>query len=160
MWVLTVRAFPVAAQEDLPAGKGKVTLESTCTECHGLDQALTRLRTERQWRDIATRMRSKGATMTDDELNTLVEYLSLNFGSVETEETKARGKGETGQAVNINKAAAREIEAALKLRAADAAAIVRYREANGPFKEWRDLIKVEGIDTARLGRAKDRIRFQ
>src|SRR5689334_2862175 len=66
---------PAPAQDDLPAGKGKEILENTCTECHGLDKVLSQLRTKRQWREIAVRMRSKGATMSDDELKTLVEYL-------------------------------------------------------------------------------------
>ena len=81
--LLTGWASLLAAQDDLPDGKGKETLENTCTECHGLDKVLAKLRTERQWRDIAVQMRSKGATMTDDELKTLVEYLSQNFGAVE-----------------------------------------------------------------------------
>src|SRR5438876_12148179 len=28
--------LPLAAQDDLPNGKGKETLENTCSECHGL----------------------------------------------------------------------------------------------------------------------------
>jgi competence protein ComEA len=123
-----------------------VTLENTCTECHGLDKVLSQLRTEGQWREMAVRMRSKGATMSDDELNALVEYLSQNFGAVETK-------------VNINKASAREIELVTGLRAADSAAIVRYRGAKGPFKGWRDLTKVAGIDKSRLEAARDRITF-
>jgi sugar lactone lactonase YvrE len=75
-------ALTACAQDDLPAGKGRETLESTCTECHGLDRVVAQLRTTDQWRSIATRMRAKGATMTDDELNTLVEYLSQNLGAV------------------------------------------------------------------------------
>src|ERR1051325_6731855 len=79
----------LAAQEKLPEGKGKETLENTCTECHGLDKALSRLRTLPRWRSIALEMRSKGATMSDTELNTLVDYLFLNFGTdVETEPKK------------------------------------------------------------------------
>ena len=84
--------------------------------------------------------------MSDDELNALVEYLRQNFGAVETK-------------VNINKASAREIELVTGLRAADSAAIVRYRGAKGRCKGWRDLGKVEGIDKSRLEAAKDRITF-
>jgi competence ComEA-like helix-hairpin-helix protein len=151
--MMTGLSMGLFAQDDLPAGKGKVILENTCTECHGLDKALNALRTERQWRDVAVRMRSKGATMTDDELKTLVEYLAQNFGAAE-ESSKPEGK------VNINQATAREMESSLQLRSADTAAIVRYREVNGPFREWRDLTKVEGIDRARLEAVKDRIVFR
>ena len=143
VWLAT-SAFPLSAQEDLPAGKGKEILENTCTECHGLDRVLSRLRTERQWRSVAVQMRAKGATMSDDELKTLVEYLSQNFGAVE---------------VDMNKASAKEIETVLELRPAEARAIVRYREANGPFREWRDVAKVNGVDKAKIEAVKDRMTF-
>ena len=87
--------------------------------------------------------------MSDDELKTLVEYLSQNFGAVEKD-----GR------ININQASAREMEAALELRPRDCAAIVRYREKNGPFTEWRDLAKVAGIDKSKLEAVKDRIAFR
>jgi competence ComEA-like helix-hairpin-helix protein len=137
---------PLRAQDDLPEGKGRETIENTCNECHGTDRILTKLRSTAEWRSIATSMRAKGATMSDDELNTLVDYLSQNFGLVEDK-------------VNVNKASAKELESALKLPAAEAQAIVRHREANGAFKEWRDLLKVKGVDRARIEAVKDRLDF-
>jgi competence ComEA-like helix-hairpin-helix protein len=142
MLTLVLALAAVIAQDDLPPGKGKETLENTCTECHGLDRVLSRLRTTVQWRDVAGRMRSKGATMTDDEMATLVEYLAQNFG-----------------AVNVNQAGAAELEKELGLSREVAGAVVRYREAKGPFKEWRDLLKVEGVDRARIEAVKDRLVF-
>ena len=59
IWMLAGFCRILAAQDDLPDGKGKVTLENTCTECHGLDKVLSQLRTEGQWREVAVRMRSK-----------------------------------------------------------------------------------------------------
>src|SRR5947208_850650 len=131
----TTCALSLSAQDDLPEGKGKETLQNTCTECHGLDKVLGQLRSERQWRAIAVRMRSKGATMSDDELKTLVEYLSQNFGAVEEGEPKSASATKRSGKVNVNKASAKEIETVLELRPAEAEAIVRYREANGPFRE-------------------------
>ena len=120
--LLTGMSIPAAAQDDLPAGKGKEILENTCTECHGLDKVLSQLRTERQWRDIAVRMRSKGATMSDDELKTLVAYLAQNFGAVEKD-----GR------ININQASAREMEAALELRPRDCAGHCPVSREEGPL---------------------------
>lgn len=150
--LLTCSGIPLLAQDDLPPGKGKEILENTCSECHGMDKVLGQLRSEPQWREIAVRMRSKGATMSDDELKTLVEYLAQNFGAVD-----AGSKG--GTKVDINQASGREMETSLSLRPADAAAIVRHRKANGPFRDWRDLSKVRGIDRSRLEAVKDRIVF-
>jgi competence ComEA-like helix-hairpin-helix protein len=142
MLTLVLALAAAMVQDTLPPGKGKETLENTCTECHGLDSVFDRLRTAVQWRDIATKMRRKGATMTDDELNTLVEYLAQNFG-----------------AVNVNQAGAPELEKELGLSRDVAAAVVRYREAKGPFREWRELLKVDGVDRARLEALKDRLVF-
>ena len=137
--------LPLAAQDDLPEGKGKETLENTCSECHGLDKVLSALRSRERWRTIAIEMRSKGATMSDSELDTLVEYLFQYFGTVEK--------------INVNKATAKELETALQLTVREAAAVVRYREAKGLFKEWRDLTKVDGIDKAKIEMKKDLLTF-
>ena len=145
--------LPLAAQDDLPDGKGKETLENTCTECHGLDRALNARRTLERWRTIAVEMRSKGATMTDGELNTLVEYLYQNFGT--DEEPKAKPE----QKINVNTASAKELATALQFTASEAAAVVRYRQAKGPFRQWRDLTKVGGVDKARIEANKDRFSF-
>jgi competence ComEA-like helix-hairpin-helix protein len=143
------------AQDDLPEGKGRVTLENTCSECHGLDRILTKLRPTAEWRSIVAEMRLKGATMSDDEFKTLVEYLAENFGEPERKAEADRKP----QKVNVNRATGGELESALGLRASDAAAIVRHRESKGPFREWRDLLKVDGVDKARIEAVKDRLAF-
>ena len=59
----------------------------------------------------------------------------------------------------MNKASAKEIETVLELRPAEAEAIVRYREANGRFREWSDLAKADGIEKLRIEAVKGRIKF-
>ncbi len=50
------------------------------------------------------------------------------------------------QAVDINTASAEQLDKALKgIGPAKAAAIVKYRETNGPFQSVDDLTKVPGI---------------
>jgi competence ComEA-like helix-hairpin-helix protein len=38
-------------------------------------------------------------------------------------------------------------------------AIVTYREANGSFKEWRDLLKVPGLDAKKVEAKKEMMAF-
>ena len=147
--------LPLAAQDDLPDGKGKETLENTCAECHGLDKVLSALRSRERWRTIAIEMRSKGATMSDSELDTLVEYLYQYFGTVESAAPKTRPV----EKINVNKAAAKELESVLQLTVGEAAAVVRYRETKGLFKEWRDLTKVHGVDKAKIEAKRDQLTF-
>jgi competence protein ComEA len=139
----------VNGQERLPAGEGKETLENTCAECHGVDKIVSQTRTKQAWRKIITSMRGRGASMTDSEASNLVEYLFEYFGEDAPESAK----------VNVNKATAKEIEAALELSLKDAVAIVRYRETKGTFKDWKDLTKVGGIDKSRIEAQKDRLSF-
>ena len=146
--------LPLAAQDDLPDGKGKETLENTCTECHGLDRVLDALRTRERWRTIAVEMRSKGATMTDDELNTLVEYLFQNFGADES-----RAQTQTGTEDQREQGHREGTRNRASVHASEAAAVVRYREAKGPFRQWRDLTKVEGVEKAKIEANKDRFSF-
>ena len=59
------------------------------------------------------------------------------------------------QAVDINTATAEQLEKSLKgIGPAKAAAIVKYREANGPFKSVDDLAKVPGIKGKTLDKIK------
>ena len=55
--------------------------------------------------------------------------------------------------------AARELAAVMQLTLSEADAIVRFRERNGPFKEWRDLTKVEGVDKSKIEARKDQLTF-
>ena len=155
--IVLALCLPVAAQDDLPEGKGKETLENTCTECHGLDKILSQFRSRERWRAIAVAMRSKGATMSDAELNALVDYLFQHFGTVETSEAKPEARER--EKINVNKAAAKELADVLQLTPDEAAAVVRFREANGPFKEWRDLTRVDGVDKAKIEARKDQLTF-
>jgi competence ComEA-like helix-hairpin-helix protein len=153
-------ALPLVAQDDLPAGKGKETLENTCTECHGLDKVLSALRSRERWRTIAAEMRSKGATMSDAEMDTLVEYLSQYFGTVENAPQKSKTIDKiTIDKINVNRATAKELETVLQLTPGEAAAVVRYREAKGPFKAWRDLTRVRGLDKAKIAAKRDQLSF-
>ena len=52
--------------------------------------------------------------------------------------------------LNVNKATAIEFESRLSLKRSEAAAVIQYREKNGPFKSIADLKKVPGIDPAKI----------
>ncbi|MGH8551298.1 MAG: ComEA family DNA-binding protein [Methylococcales bacterium] len=60
--------------------------------------------------------------------------------------------------VNINKAGAAEIAKALNgIGMSKAEAIIKDREANGPFKSVDDLVRVKGVGPATLSQNKDLI---
>jgi competence ComEA-like helix-hairpin-helix protein len=135
----------VASGQTLPDGAGKAVTEKMCMPCHGLENVVKARLTKDRWAKEVDDMVARGATGTDDEIEQVINYLAANFGPP----TK----------VNVNTAATASLAAALGLPAGDAAAIVSYRNANGKFKDLKDLAKVPGIDAKKIEGAKDRIEF-
>jgi competence protein ComEA len=136
-----------AAAQTLPDGPGKVVVEKMCTPCHGLENVVRARMTKERWGSIVDDMVSRGASGTDEEIDQVINYLAANFSKSDAKK------------VNINKANAAELTAALEISAADAAAIVSYRTDKGDFKELKDVTKVPGVDTKKIEAAKDRLEF-
>ena len=59
--------------------------------------------------------------------------------------------------ININTATVEELTRLKRIGPKYAAKIVEYREANGPFKQPEDIIKVKGIGSKTFEANKDRI---
>ncbi len=55
-------------------------LQERCTSCHGLGRVEGETHTEAEWDATVERMRGYGAELTDEEAQTLVEYLVENYG--------------------------------------------------------------------------------
>jgi competence protein ComEA len=135
----------VASGQTLPDGAGKAVTEKMCMPCHGLENVVKARLTKDRWAKEVDDMVARGATGTDDEIEQVINYLAANFGPP----TK----------VNVNTAEAASLAAALGLPTGDAAAIISYRNANGKFKDLKDLAKVPGIDAKKIEGATDRIEF-
>jgi len=136
----------VAQAQDLPAGKGKELVENNCESCHGLDVIVAQHSTRDGWASIVDYMVSRGASGTPAEIATIVDYLAKNFPAAAAK-------------TNVNKATSMDLQSQLELTAKDADALVKYRTDHGDFKDWDGLVKVPGIDTAKLTAKKDSIVF-
>jgi hypothetical protein len=55
-------------------------LQDRCTRCHTLDRVQTASKSLAQWQITVERMRAKGAELTDDEVQVLIEYLADTYG--------------------------------------------------------------------------------
>ena len=88
-------------------------------------------------------MVTRGAEGSDDDVNSVVGYLSRNFG----------------KPLNINTSTAKEIEDGLSFTAAESQLLVRYRTEKGAFKTYEDLLKVPGLDAKLLEEQKKNILF-
>ena len=69
-----------SAQSVLPEGEGRDIVEDVCTECHSLINITDSKRTPVQWQYVVSTMIAQGAPLEEYEIETVVEYLSKNFG--------------------------------------------------------------------------------
>src|SRR5438552_15125427 len=75
-----VSAVPVRAQDQFPDGPGMDILRTKCRTCHMADR-VTKVagRDVEGWQTLVTSMMNRGATVTEDEVPILVEYLATNW---------------------------------------------------------------------------------
>jgi len=133
----------ISSAQDLPEAPAKKTVEAVCGACHDLDTAVGMRHDKVGWQTVVNAMAQRGARASDQEFSAIVEYLAKYFGTV-----------------NVNTAAAKELEDVLEVSSDQSAAIVRYRAANGEFKDLDGLKKVPGLDVKGLEDRKDRIAFK
>jgi len=67
----------------LPEGEGKAIATDFCQECHRLTNLTSARRTADEWRETVLLMIDRGASIPQDKIPTLVEYLAKNFGPKE-----------------------------------------------------------------------------
>jgi competence ComEA-like helix-hairpin-helix protein len=144
------------AQTALPDGEGKKLATQVCTKCHGIETVTSHRFTKAEWSSEVDKMASRGATATDPEFDTIVEYLAKNFGKEDPPDTSST-KDETK--LDINTASASQVEQFLGITASEAEAVVQRRKENGNFKDLEDLEKVPGLDAKKVTDKKDRLTF-
>jgi len=132
----------LANAQDLPEGPGKDVVEQVCGACHGVDLVSSQRATKEGWGYIVDDMVSRGASATNEQIDTIKTYLAKNYGQV-----------------NANKAPSAELASVLEITPAQADAIVKYRVDHGDFKTIDDLKKVPGLESASLDTKKDRLAY-
>lgn len=141
-------ALCMAAGEDaklLPDGPGKEIVVRLCTECHGPENFRKVRHDKDEWSDSVGDMVDRGAKGTPAELEAVVDYLAQNFGA--------------DSKVNVNTAPLQELKAQLDFSVPEALAVIAYRQNKGAFKEWRDLLKVNGVDPRKVEAKKEKMGF-
>jgi competence protein ComEA len=138
---------PSLAQADLPPGAGRDLTIQICGKCHSPERATALHQNQRQWQGTVAKMIGLGAQGTDDQFETIIEYLTKNFG------------GAGRPPVNVNDATAVELEGALDLTRPESRVVVQYRAEHGPFKTIDDLRSIPGLDFNRVEARKAHITF-
>jgi competence protein ComEA len=141
---VTVALFGISAgARQQPADEQAAALfTTTCTKCHTPDRVLSARKTRTQWEETIDKMTKFGASATDEDFSTILDYVLRHCGKV-----------------NVNKAPARDLTLVLGLSTEQGAAIVAYRKANGDFADIDALTKVPGLDAEHLQKNKDSIAY-
>ena len=134
---------PPASGEGLPDGPGKDVVVKVCGNCHEPRRAASVRLTREGWSSTIEDMVRRGAKATDDELNSVLEYLAANF------------LGEAARPLNVNSASQVDLESVAGLLRREASAVLAYRDKNGPFKTLDDMKKVPGLDFKKIDSRRD-----
>lgn len=135
----------LAAQSVFPEAPGRDITVKLCGSCHAADTVASVRLTSDGWREVIARMVAAGAKGTEQELETVFQYLSTQFPA------------EAQQALNLNTATAVELESVAGLLRKESAALIAHREKNGPCKKLEDLKKVAGLDYKKIDARKERL---
>ncbi|NOT24765.1 MAG: hypothetical protein HOP16_01570 [Acidobacteria bacterium] len=144
LFALTPAPLPPAqAQPDrLPDAPGKATVTKVCASCHTLDLIPDSRMTVPNWIATIESMKEFGATASDEDFQTVKDYIVVNFALLE-----------------VNKASAKDISQVLRVDEKVAADVVAYREKQGPFKTVDDVKRAPGLDAATLDALAPRLMF-
>jgi competence protein ComEA len=88
-------------------------------------------------------MQQRGAQATDEQFDLILDYLAAHLG----------------KPIYINTESADMLQAALSLTSQEAAAVIKYRQDNGNFRNLDDLLKVPGVDTKKIQEQSGNILF-
>jgi len=133
-----------ACAQTLPDAPGKETFVMVCSMCHSPDAVIGKQGSKQWWQSKVTEMLQESTDIPESDVDTIVAYLAKNFPVVK---------------INVNKAAAKDLETRLELTAKESEAIVQYREAKGNFKTLDDLKKVPGLDAVKIESKKGLLEF-
>jgi hypothetical protein len=133
------------APAQLPDGPGKAETVKLCGTCHPADRAASVRLTRVGWQDTMGKMVGLGMKASDQDLDTVLEYLSTNF------------KGEGRKPLNLNTATSIDLESIVGMLRKESAAWIAARKTQGPCKTIDDLKKVNGVDFKKIEERRERL---
>lgn len=131
-----------AKPDRLPDAPGKVTVTKVCGSCHTVDLIPDSRMTVANWNVTVESMKEFGAAASDEEWQTVKDYIIVNFALLE-----------------VNKASAKEVSQILRVDGKVAEEVIAYRQKQGPFKTIDDVKRVPGLDAAALDALASRLMF-
>ena len=93
--ILTIFAALLFAAngQSLPPGKGKAIVQQECKGCHALKVVTSKRASKEQWTTVVNQMITRGAEVPDEDIESVVEYLSKNFGPAKKSSSTEKSPG-------------------------------------------------------------------
>jgi competence ComEA-like helix-hairpin-helix protein len=169
-------APPNPNADKLAEGPGARLVEMACLSCHTTHVIVIKHASANDWADEVDKMIARGAVLTDEENDQVVEYLSTHYGpdgskseragppepnaqSPSADKTAAPAASGNAATLNVNKAGLQELETFLGLSETEAKAIVHHRELSGNFKSWQEVSAVPGVPPEKIRDNQARLAF-
>ncbi len=131
-----------AKAQGLPDGEGRETYENVCGACHGADIVIGSQGTRSRWEETVDSMKNRGASGSEADFMTVVNYLARYFGT----------------SVNVNTATPAELETELGLTSGEVAKIVEQR-GKAKIKDFNELLALDGVSKKKIEPLKARLKF-
>ena len=90
-----------AGPSALPPGKGRDLLNSACTQCHTLKPILMLRDGAQGWRNFVHEMVLRGAQLSPEEAETVIQYLAGNLGPGQNPMVSGNASSGTGDAAKV-----------------------------------------------------------
>jgi competence protein ComEA len=132
-----------SSDDALPDAPGKAVVSRVCTKCHGVENIAPSERTVPVWRDTFELMKGYGAEATDDEWQTIRDYIMTNIAYL-----------------SVNKATTEDLVVFFGIDEKTARGVVTYRDKQGAFKTVDDLKKVPEIEATKVDALQSRLIFE
>jgi hypothetical protein len=69
------------APSEFPPGPGQAQVQAACAPCHEITVVTSAHKSESEWQSTVDAMITRGAPVTDDDYDVIVDYLLRNFSA-------------------------------------------------------------------------------
>ncbi|MEO6801950.1 MAG: c-type cytochrome [Granulicella sp.] len=111
-----------ANAQSLPNGKGRAEFQRVCSSCHSATMATTQHMSHDDWQGVVNDMVSRGAQGSQSDLDSIVTYLSTNFGK------DAKPAASSAPPVQVSSPARAAVVASADVTALSVAEIAKAKE--------------------------------
>ncbi|MEE8178341.1 MAG: hypothetical protein V3T65_10140 [Acidobacteriota bacterium] len=131
-----------SAATTLSEGQGKEIVEAVCAQCHGLNIIFSAgYRSKEEWENVVSDMVARGASLLEDEMDIVAEYLTANFSpgasSSSSASTSGQAAANTSAATTFPEGQGKEI---IAMACGQCHGLNNISDARRTLEEWESVV--------------------